>query len=119
MIEIMKEGKMWIGDIKLLPALEHLPQLSPTSHSTQRDFMPSSRFYASTILASTVKLHMFFSKMLGGGKIEKKYGPLWVPWFQLKVYSLWSVIHESVTGNKFLGASLFFSFYRCDNMTSM
>ena len=65
-IEIMKEGKMWIGDIKLLPTLEHLPQLSPTSHSTQRDCMPSSRFYASTILASTVKLHMFFSKMLWG-----------------------------------------------------
>ena len=77
MIEIMKEGMMWIGDIKLLPALEHLPQLSPTSHSTQRDFMPSSRFYASTILASTVKLHMFFSKMLGGGRSKKnmdRYG---------------------------------------------
>ena len=71
MIEIMKEGKMWIGDIKLLLALEHLPQLSPTSHSTQRDFMPSSRFYASTILASTVKLHMFFSKMLGGEDRKK------------------------------------------------
>ena len=77
MIEIMKEGKMWIGDIKLLPTLEHLPQLSPTSHSTQTDFMPSSRFYASTILASTVKLHMFFSKMLGGGRSKKnmdRYG---------------------------------------------
>ena len=24
-VEIMKEGKMWIGDIKLLPTLEHLP----------------------------------------------------------------------------------------------
>ena len=64
MIEIMKEGMMWIGDIKLLPTLEHLPQLSPTSHSTQRDFMPLSRFMHPQF--KTVKLHMFFSKMLWG-----------------------------------------------------
>ena len=74
MIEIIKEGKMWIGDIKLLPTLEHLPQLSPTSHSTQRDFMPLSRFMHPQLKPLSCSS---FSVRCCGGKSEKnmdRYG---------------------------------------------